>query len=730
MENKINLVFKQNSILLILFFSVFTLYSQETVLQTATLSSANDMLGWTASGSPSIGYSTEANRPGIILLRPTQFLISPIVDVTNFRNLIVYFTARTQGNPRTNNQDITVSISLDGGANYIGLDNNIVVQTTKTTSNQEQIFYITLDNDFSLTNNLRIRLSVGGGSTNSLDNQSGVVYSNIYIEGEQKAIWDNGWINGVIPTNLIPLKIISNCNLSELINASNLLSENAFSYLNAQSLIIGDSNNQEVVFTIDSESTIVLNRNFNVLENSSIIVDNGGNFIQLNSDVTNESEITVNRNTSPLKRLDYVLWSSPVENQNLRSFSPQTVINRFYTYNPLTDFYDPIDPLLNNFMVGKSYLIRVPNDFSPSEATVWQQSFVGVPHKGEYSFEVSPSKYYAFGNPYPATFSLDLFAEYNYVPGPFYFWRKTNNYNNPSYATYVPGLGGVQNTGGGSEIRPTGYLPPGQGFIFKTDSSSIELIPEIEEIFMSSDMLPNDLNSNVFLRTNNSLTRNRIWINLVNNNGLFSQALIAYTSNSTLDLDSKDALISGATASSAILSSVINSQPNYIIQGRGDFIESDVVPLSLKAPVAGDYTISLADFDGTIFENVEQDIYLKDNYTNTITNLKQDSYTFATNIGDFLNRFEILYQNTVLSNNDFNADAFIVYSQNDNNIVVNGANQVLSAIKIFDARGRLLSESKNINANEFIVNITASNELLLVQITDESGSIVTKKIIH
>ncbi|MGZ9677524.1 hypothetical protein [Flavobacterium sp. GNP001] len=58
--------------------------------------------------------------------------------------------------------------------------------------------------------------------------------------------------------------------------------------------------------------------------------------------------------------LDYSLWSSPVSGQKLKAFSPNTLDNRFYTYNPSSNIYVAVAaPATTDFAVGNGYLIRV-----------------------------------------------------------------------------------------------------------------------------------------------------------------------------------------------------------------------------------------------------------------------------------------------------------------------------------------------------------------------------------
>ena len=54
-----------------------------------------------------------------------------------------------------------------------------------------------------------------------------------------------------------------------------------------------------------------------------------------------------------MRRLDYTYWGSPVAGQNLLGFSAQTLSNRFYILNSLTNGFEVINPSLNNFAAAK-----------------------------------------------------------------------------------------------------------------------------------------------------------------------------------------------------------------------------------------------------------------------------------------------------------------------------------------------------------------------------------------
>jgi hypothetical protein len=158
------------------------------------------------------------------------------------------------------------------------------------------------------------------------------------------------------------------------------------------------------------------------------------------------------------------------------------------------------------------------------------------------------------------------------------------------------------------------------------------------------------------------------------------------------------------------------------------FAATDIVPLSFKTDVAGTYAIAINAFDG-LFSN-GQLIYLRDNQTGTVHNLNDAPYSFTTAVGNFTSRFEVVYQSALNVNvPSFNATQVILYQNAEKDIVVNTGNIVMNSIKVFDIRGRLIEEIKDINATQTTINATMDNQVLLVQITSQNGLVVTKKII-
>lgn len=172
----------------------------------------------------------------------------------------------------------------------------------------------------------------------------------------------------------------------------------------------------------------------------------------------------------------------------------------------------------------------------------------------------------------------------------------------------------------------------------------------------------------------------------------------------------------------------IVSNESLVIQGRAlPFTSDDVVTLGFKAIEKGTFEISLEMIDGLF---ADQDIYLKDKAIGYTHNLKENKYSFITEVGEFENRFEIVYKKSSSQLNEITNNEVFAYSSNEN-ITVNSNNKKVNKIEVYDILGRKLFESKNVNHNSFSINsILKENQPLLLKIQLENNEIQIKKIIH
>ncbi len=471
--------------------------------------------------------------------------------------------------------------------------------------------------------------------------------------------------------------------------------------------------NSSKTFTINSGNTITVAGAI-TNNNGTFNVENNANLVQTNTTtVTNSGNIIVKRNSASIQLYDYTLWSSPVAGQNLKSFSPNTLDSRFYSYDSSQNLYSAVDPLSTSFSPATGYLIRAPNTWTASTPTTFNSVFTGVPNNGTITLTgLTPNKFYAVGNPYPSSISATSFINGNSTSGTLYFWRKTNGANGSAYATRT-NAGGTASGG----LTPTDNIGVGQGFIVKTGASATTL--------SFNNTMRTSSNSLVFLRTNEE--RNRYWLNLNTPTEFICQTLVAYMPEATASFDNA---IDGKYINDApvALTSLINSE-EYTIQGRAlPFSTTDSVLLGFKTNVAGNYTISIDHVDG--FFSTGQVILLKDNLLNTVNDLSAGSYSFASAVGTFNSRFEIVYQRVLGVNNpEFTSNNVVVFNDKGD-IRINSGSAVMEQVRVYDLQGRLLVDKKQINTTETKITTTAANQVLLIEITALNGQKVTKKIIQ
>lgn len=505
--------------------------------------------------------------------------------------------------------------------------------------------------------------------------------------------------------------------------------------------------------TLNSGTTLKINPLFDltitdvIVNNGTLTVENNANLIQVN-DVANtgSGSTIVKRNSNPLIRLDYTMWSSPVSGQGLYAFSPFTFANRFYTYNTSTNLFSNsvgfnvtglngsgVNGTDNNsvpFATGLGYLIRLPYNHPTAPAT-WTGNFTGTPNNGTETVTLSNvavgQRFNLVGNPYPSAIDIAQFAADNSsnIESTLYFWRKTNNTASPSYCTWNTASSTFGDNGEAYTESPLGVIRTGQGFIVeaKGAATSVEFNNGQRTDDNADQFFRNNPNTN---NTNNEA--HRIWLNLTGATNEFSQMVVGYFTNATQGADEFDSKYfnDGAVA----LNTKIGST-EYVIQGRAlPFQSTDVVPLNFKVTDAGTYTFTIDHVDG-LFTAGAQDIFIKDNLNGTYNNLNISPYTFASDAGTFADRFEIVYQSQLgVGSPTFNPNQVIIYKNETNDFVINTGNTVMSTVKVFDIRGRMLLEKSEINGSQVTITAGQTNEVLLIQITSQDGLVVTKKVIR
>lgn len=496
-----------------------------------------------------------------------------------------------------------------------------------------------------------------------------------------------------------------------------------------------------IKFTIASGTFVQLIDN--VINNSApenFVIESNANLNQ-RGNLPNVNAVTVKRNSFPIYRLDYTIWSSPVSDQNLLAFSPQTVPDRFYSYNSVDDIFTVIPNVANeSFVPGRGYLIRSPNTwvpFGPGVSGVrFPGKFVGIMNTHNILVPLNAG-FNMVGNPFPTDISASSLVSQNSTIGTtLYFWRRRNNIaatgpGTSFYSTWSPfGSTGIYfnpEDPYADDTEPDGIIKVAQGFMVSTKEETVT-----SSMQFTRNMKTEDSFTDVFLKQNGKLKndiipveRHKIYLGLSGAPGISGTLLMGLASDAADGKDDNDGKYFGD--SPIALTSLIGDE-SFVIQAKAlPFENTAQFALRFQTSIADSYTITLGKTTGMFSEEVNP--ILIDMLTNTETNLRNSSYTFASEIGIFDTRFKIVFIENYLSNNDVvaNANAVVVMSK-DNILSINAGTYTINDIEIFDMLGRKIYSKSNIDASATsISDLRAQNQIILVQIATDHG-VVTKKV--
>jgi hypothetical protein len=580
-------------------------------------------------------------------------------------------------------------------------------------------------------------------------------------KGGTSSNWNspNNWSPSGVPT-------LSNCVIvpnTTIIPGSNY---NAY----AKNLTVKSTGNLE----LPSTSNLTVSDFVNVNTGGTFNIRDKASLIQTNN-VANTGIVNIERVTQPISKLDYTYWSSPVtlaSNFTLGSLSSgsplmfswiPTIANGAGNWQNETTA-TIMDP-------RKGYIVRAPNTFSNSNKTPYTAVFTGTPNNGDITAPIKKGtligtvdddaendEWNLIGNPYPsalnaATF-LNLPANVPVIQGTLYLW--THN-SQPNAATIDPFYGdyalnytdndyAVFNTTGGTATAasstggstPTGYIASGQSFFVKASNSMTNGTTANVTFNNSMRVGTEGKNSDFFKLTKNNkeeaipktvtdIERHRIWLNLTNNSGAFSQTLVGYVAGATQELDRSFDGESLGGNDVTFYSTIPEAQ--LTIQGRAlPFDENDEVPLGYNSEISGELSIRIDHIDGLF---ATQNIYLEDKELGVIHNLKEKPYVFNTEKGDFNDRFTLRFTDKTLGTNTFSLsksdEVNVIVNQN---VTVQSSNQLIKNITVYDLSGRKIDSYKKVNALKYTLShLNKTTAGLIVKITLENDTVVSKKII-
>jgi hypothetical protein len=520
--------------------------------------------------------------------------------------------------------------------------------------------------------------------------------------------------------------------------------------------------NTGVTATVAAGTTIRLQNQLTV--NGTMIFKDTSSLVQINNAAVNTGVITYERQTTPISRFDYTYYCSPVSGQTLFALSPNTLFDKFFSFNSTTDNYRPESP--GNVMgLGVGYIIRGPQTFGISTPTgTYIAPFNGVPYNGNLSTPIGPAgKSNLIGNPYLSALDANLFLAANsaVLEGTIYFWTHNTSirlasshaagtagsgvlaYTSDDYAAYNRS-GGVatakapsstSTTGGPAPVKsnaPTGQIAAGQAF-FGTSVASGNINFNNSMRVGFSGIVANS-NADFFKmpstkKTSSAVEMNRIWLDLTNTQGAFKEILLGYISDAT---NENESAFDGETfdGNAFVDFYSISNNKNLTIQGRAlPFDNSEVVPLGYKSATAGEFGITIRDKDG-LFKT--QNVFLEDKLLDTEFDLSNGTYNFTTAKGTFNTRFAIRYTSKTLGLEEVDPLLSGIYISTKNKIVtVSITTDKIDKVYVYDLSGKKLFSKEAVDSNQlFINNLTPVNAVLVVKVTLNNGQVISQKILH
>ena len=441
----------------------------------------------------------------------------------------------------------------------------------------------------------------------------------------------------------------------------------------------------------------------------------GAYLIQKNNSAVNVGPAMFDRSSTPIYRLENLMWSSPVINQNIFEISPNTLTNRFARFLESTNDWTENVTAADNFKAGELISFRAPNNYNnygEGDAQVFESSFRGQLFNGEVTIPVTKASKgnNAVGNPYASPLSLDALIAANTSVGvnSVYVWTHSKPIVNGAYQGSNWAI--YNGIGWNDPAMTSPNIDIAQGFIVKVANAGNLVL---------NNAMRTSANGPVYYKEQ----KDRYWLSLSNNQGKINSSLIGYVNGSTNKFDQNfDA--KPFDNNNEGLYSVLNNDL-YVIQGRGDFNNEDSFDLTFNVKKAGTYQINLEQFEG-VFEN--QNIYLVDKKIDKVFNLNElKSYSFDTEAGEINDRFSINYQNKTLSTNDLSKKGLVVYAQNKQ--ITISSKESIKSIKLVDISGRQLQNIQNINTKNYVINLNVNPQVVVVVVENTNGTIESRKVI-
>ena len=283
---------------------------------------------------------------------------------------------------------------------------------------------------------------------------------------------------------------------------------------------------------------------------------------------------------------------------------------------------------------------------------------------------------------------------------------------------------------------PTQYLPVGQGFRVEVVATGDINFNNNQRVFKTEAS-----GDSVFFRTanntNNSVSENNvdnfqiIKLEFITSQELGRELILGFSNQTTTDGFDYGYDASPSETFVNDLTMTLDSKP-MVIQGFSGITPEKVVDLNFKSDGNVTYSIKATEFQNLA---IDQEVYLVDNITGIYHDLKSGTdYNFTSNIGEFNNRFDIVFQpESALNNDDFDLDNTLIYfNANQNQLFVKGLQQDVKEVVFYNALGQKVYNSSSVTKDQLENGLQVSNlstGLYIVSVKTENNQTIDKKII-
>jgi hypothetical protein len=362
----------------------------------------------------------------------------------------------------------------------------------------------------------------------------------------------------------------------------------------------------------------------------------------------------------------------------------------------------------SSFLPGRGYLVA----YQTNNTT---KTFSGLLNSGNVDYALTYSggadfQYYNLvGNPYPC--SIDWKAPSGWdmtnlsgTEKSYWVWNDAAG----NYGTYTTATSGDVGTNG-----VTRYIGTGQGFFVLAASSGNLTFGDGIKVHSTQAFLKNGDRVQEELKLKISCSANNY----------SDEAIVAFNNSDPVAGSEK---FGSMYAEAPEIWTAKNSLA-YTINFMGEFVDEKVVPLTIKAGVAGNYTLAASQVESF---GANSTVRLEDRSAGTFINLATvPSYSFqAIQPSELKNRFFLHFRNDANGINSEVAAGFNVYV-NERKINIQSVDQQNGTVRIIDMAGRSLASGRVEAGTTTQIDFNGPTGVYIVSIQTKTGVSNTKIII-